>query len=140
MAQMSVNGLDILMDDLMAAADIPDDVAEEMLDAAAEIVEDAQVYTGMKMGVYDSGETLRSITRGKMKRGRDGRRSKYVYPRGTNQKGERNATVAFVNEFGAPQRGIQARPFILTANEAAADEATAAAADVYDKYLKSKNL
>lgn len=140
MAQMSVNGLDSLMDDLMEAADIPDDVAEEMLDAEAEIVEDAQVYTGMKMGVYDSGETLRSITRGKMKRGRDGRRSKYVYPRGTNQKGERNATVAFVNEFGAPQRGIQARPFILTANEAAADEATAAAADVYDKFLKSKNL
>ena len=76
MAQMSVNGLDILMDDLMAAADIPDDVSEEMLDAAAEIVEDAQVYTGMKMGVYDSGETLRSITRGKMQRGRDGQRSK----------------------------------------------------------------
>ena len=140
MARISVNGLDSLMDDLLAIEELPDEVTEEMLDAEAEIVEEAQVYTGMKMGVYRSGETLRSITHGKMKRGRDGQRSKYVYPQGTNDKGERNATVAFVNEFGAPQRGIAARPFILTANETAADEAVSAAADVYDKYLKSKNL
>ena len=75
-----------------------------------------------------------------MKRGKDGQRSKYVYPRGINEKGERNAAVAFINEFGAPQRGIQARPFIQTANELSADEAVKAAEDVYDKYLKSKNL
>jgi hypothetical protein len=140
MARISVNGLDGLMDDLLAVAEIPDDVAEEMLDAEAAIVEEAQVYTGMKMGVYRSGETLRSITHGKMKRGKDGQRSKYVYPRGINEKGERNAAVAFINEFGAPQRGIQARPFIQTANELSADEAVKAAEDVYDKYLKSKNL
>ena len=140
MARISVNGLDSLMDDLLTVAEIPDDVAEEMLDAEAAIVEEAQVYTGMKMGVYRSGETLRSITHGKMKRGKDGQRSKYVYPRGINEKGERNATVAYINEFGAPQRGIQARPFIQTANELSADEAVKAAEDVYDKYLKSKNL
>ena len=57
MARISVNGLDGLMDDLLAVAEIPDDVAEEMLDAEAAIVEEAQVYTGMKMGVYRSGET-----------------------------------------------------------------------------------
>ena len=45
MARISVNGLDSLMDDLLTVAEIPDDVAEEMLDAEAAIVEEAQVYT-----------------------------------------------------------------------------------------------
>lgn len=140
MAHLSVNGLDGLLDDLQSIEELPDEVAEEMLDAEAAIVEEAQVYTGMKMGVYRTGDTLRSITHGKMKRRRDGQRTKYVYPQGTNEKGERTATVAFINEFGAPQRGIAARPFIRTANELSADEAVEAAADVYDQFLKSKNL
>ena len=140
MAHLSVNGLYGLLDDLQSIEELPDEVAEEMLDAEAAIVEEAQVYTGMKMGVYRTGDTLRSITHGKMKRGRDGQRTKYVYPQGTNEKGERTATVAFINEFGAPQRGIAARPFIRTANELSADEAVEAAADVYDQFLKSKNL
>lgn len=62
----------------------------------------------------------------------------YVYPQGTNERGNRNAEVAFINEFG--KHGQPARPFIKTANEEAADTAVEAAAKVYDKYLKSKNL
>lgn len=140
MADFSVNDLDGLMLDLMEITELPEDVAEEMLDAEAEIVEDAQIYTGMKMGVHRTGMTLSSITHGRMKRGKDGGRVKYVYPRGVNAQGERNATVAFVNEFGAPKRGIPARPFIKLANEDAADAAVDAAAEVYDKFLKSKDL
>lgn len=140
MADFSVNDLDGLMLDLEEIAELPEAVAEEMLDAEAEIVEDAQVYTGMKMGVHRTGMTLFSITHGRMKRGRDGGRAKYVYPRGVNAQGERNATVAFVNEFGAPKRGIPARPFIQSANEDAADAAVDAAAEVYDEFLKSKDL
>lgn len=140
MAQFSVNGLDDLMDDLLAIEELPDETAEKMLAAEAEVVEEAQVYTGMKMGVYRTGETLRSITHGKMKRGKDGGRSMYVYPQGTNENGDRNAEVAFINEYGAPERGIEPRPFIRTANESAADAAVNAAADVYDEFLKSQNL
>nr|DAO08731.1 MAG TPA: virion morphogenesis protein [Caudoviricetes sp.] len=140
MANFSVNDLDGLMMDLKEIAELPDTVAEGMLDAEAKIVESAQVFTGMKMGVHRTGVTLTSITHGRMKKGKDGGKVKYVYPQGTNAQGERNATVAFVNEFGAPRRGIPARPFIKLANEDAADAAVDAAAEVYDKYLKSKNL
>lgn len=140
MAEFSVSDLDSLILDLEEMADLPDDVAEEMLEAQARIVEDAQVYIGMKMGVHQTGVTLQSITHGKMKRARDGNRVKHIYPRGINSRGERNAEVAFINEFGAPKRNIAPRPFILTANEEAADEAVKAASDVYDKFLKSKNL
>lgn len=140
MASFSVNDLDGLMLDMAAAAELPDDVAEEMLLAEAKIVEEAQVYTGKTMGVYDTGQTLASIGHGEMKLSRDGGRVLYVTPQGVNDKGVRNAEVAFINEFGAPERGIPARPFISTACENAADAAAEAAAKIYDKYLKSKNL
>lgn len=140
MAKLSVNGLDGLMLSLKEIAAVPDDVAAAMLDAEAQVVEEAQLAEGMTMGVYDTGQTLASIRRGKMKRGRDGTRTVYVTPAGTNDKGERNATVAFVNEYGVPSRKIPPRPFIATANEKAADPAVAEAEKIYDEFLKSKNL
>lgn len=140
MAKLSVNGLDDLMLSLEEIAAIPDDVAAAMLDAEAQVVEEAQIAEGKTMGVYDTGQTLASIRRGRMKKGRDGTRQVYVTPQGTNDKGERNATVAFVNEYGVPSRGIPPRPFIATANEKAADPAVAEAEKIYDDFLRSKNL
>lgn len=140
MAKLSVNGLDDLMLSLEEIAAIPDDVATAMLDAEAQVVEEAQIAEGKTMGVYDTGQTLASIRRGRMKKGRDGTRQVYVTPQGTNDKGERNATVAFVNEYGVHSRGIPPRPFIATANEKAADPAVAEAEKIYDEFLRSKNL
>lgn len=140
MAKLSVNGLDDLILSLDEIASIPDDVAQAMLDAEAKVVEEAQLAEGMSMGVYDTGQTLHSIRRGKMKKGWDGTRAVYVTPTGINDKEERNAAVAFVNEYGAPSRKISPRPFIATANEKAADPAVAEAGKIYDEFLKSKNL
>lgn len=140
MAKLSVHGLDGLILSLKEVSQIPDDVAAAMLDAAAQVVEEAQIAEGMTMGVYNTGQTLRSIRRGRMKRGKGGERLIYVTPTGTNDKGERNATVAFVNEYGVPSRKIPPRPFIATANEKAAGPATEEAAKIYDKFLKEKGL
>lgn len=140
MAKLSVNGIDDLMLSLEEIASIPDDVAEAMLNAEAQVVEEAQLAEGMAMGVYNTGQTLHSIRRGRMKRGRDGVRAVYVTPTGKNDKGERNAAVAFINEYGVPSRKIPPRPFIATANEKAADPAVAEAENIYDEFLKSKNL
>lgn len=140
MASLSVNGLDDLMLSLEEIAAIPDDVAQAMLDAEAQVVEEAQIAQGMAMGVYDTGDTLRSIRRGRMKRTKEGGRAVYVTPQGVNDKGERNAAVAFMNEYGVPSRRIPARPFIATANAAAVEPAVAEAEKVYDEWLKSKGL
>ena len=140
MASLSVNGLDDLMLSLEEIAAIPDDVAQAMLDAEAQVVVEAQIAQGMAMGVYDTGDTLRSIRRGRMKRTKEGGRAVYVTPQGVNDKGERNAAVAFMNEYGVPSRRIPARPFIATANAAAVDPAVAEAEKVYDEWLKSKGL
>lgn len=142
MAKLSVNGLDELMLSLQEVADLPDDIAAAMLDAEAEVVEEFQMGSAATMlrGPYSTGQTASAIGRTKMKRGKDGVREVHVYPQGTNDKGERNATVAFVNEYGVPRRGIPARPFIATANAAAADPAVRAAEQIYDEFLKSKDL
>ncbi len=92
------------------------------------------------MGVYDTGTTAQSITYDKkLKDTKDGK-AIYVYPQGTRRDGNsrRVAEVAFVNEFG--KTGQPGRPFINTANEKKADSAVDAAAGVYDRFLKSKNL
>ena len=111
-----------------------------MLEAEARVVEEAQIYYSKTMldGPYSTGQTAASIRRGKMKRNKDGMRQVYITPQGTNDNGERNAAVAFINEYG--KRGQPARPFIATANEAAATAAAEAAAEIYDEFLRSKNL
>ena len=138
MAKLSVNGLDDLILSLEEIAAIPDDVAAAMLEAEAQVVEEAQIAQGMTMGVYDTGQTLRSIRRGKMKKARDGSRVVYVTPQGVNERGERNAAVAFINEYG--KRDQPARPFIATANEAAATPAVEQAGKIYDNWLKDKGV
>ena len=140
MAKLSVDGLDGLMLSLEEIASIPDDVVQAMLDAEAQVVEEAQIAQGMTMEVYDTTQTLRSIRRGRMKRAKDGSRVVYITPQGRNDRGERNAAVAFINEYGVPSRKIPPRPFIAVANEKAAGPAVAEAEKIYDEFLRSKDL
>ncbi len=141
MAELNTSGLDELLSDMGAIAEIPDAVLLEMLTAEAEIIAPAQAQEARAMGVYDTGTTAQSITYDKkLRQTKDGEPAIYVYPRGTRRDGNprRVAEVAFVNEFG--KAGQPGRPFINTANEKKADSAVEAAAGVYDRFLKSKNL
>ena len=137
---MSTSGLEELLDDLEAIAEIPDETLLEMLTAEAEIIAEAQTAEAKAMGVYDTGKTAQSITYDKkLKETSDGK-CIYVYPKGSRSDGNKRrvAEVAFINEFG--KEGQAARPFIKTANEKKGAEAVEAAALVLDKFHKSKNL
>lgn len=140
MAELSTSGLDELLDDLGAIAELPDAVVLEMLTAEAEIIAEAQSQEARAMGVLDTGKTAASITFDKRLKVKDSEKCLYVYPQGTRSDGSKRrvAEVAFVNEFG--KEGQPGRPFIKTANEKKGDEAVEAAAKVYDQFLTSKNL
>lgn len=138
MARFIFDELNDLISDFVSIATLPDDVIDGMLNAEADIVVEAQKEKGEAYGVHRTGVTLDSIQKGKRIIGKENGSSLVVYPTGRNKNGNRNAEVAFINEFG--KRGQKARPFIKDANEAAADQAVAAAMAVYDAYLKSKNL
>ena len=139
MGKLTVNGLDALIDDFADLAKLPDSVVEDILNAEADIIAAEQKKTAREMGVYDTGMTAGSIKKGKVKKtGLD--HSISIYPQGKNKRGESNAEVAFVNEFGAPGRRIKARPFIKTANERKEKEAVEAGEKVYHAYLDGKKL
>ena len=143
MAEFSCNGLDWLMLSMQEIAEIPEEVQDEMLRAGAEVVAKAQREKVRAYGIYD-GSSLKhvadSIKPGKVKL-KKGQRIIYVSPTGSRRRGKtvtRNSEILFVNEYG--RRGQKARPAVRDANEASAEATTAAQAEVYDKYLRSKDL
>ena len=143
MAEFSCNGLDDLMLSLQEIAAIPEEVQDEMLRAGAEVVAKAQREKVRAYGIYDGSSPKHvadSIKPGKVKL-KKGQRIIYVSPTGSRRRGKtvtRNSEILFVNEYG--RRGQKARPAVRDANEASAEATTAAQAEVYDKYLRSKDL
>lgn len=137
MARFQVEGLDALSEDLAALAALPDSVIDQVLNAEADIVAEEQRKTARQMGVYQTGTTAGSIKKGKPKKTAEGR-AIFVTPTGTNRRGDRNAEVAFINEYG--KKGQPARPFIRTATERAGDRAVEQGQKILDAYLDSKNL
>ena len=143
MAEFSCNGLDGLMLSLQEIAEIPENVQDEMLHAGAEVVAKAQREKVRAYGIYDGSSPKHvadSIKPGKVKL-KKGQRIIYVSPTGSRRRGKtvtRNSEILVVNEYG--RRGQKARPAVRDANEASAEATTAAQAEVYDKYLRSKDL
>ncbi len=160
------NGLEELILDLNELAEMPDDIVFDMLEAAGEVVVEAQKKQLDKMGLVDTTTLRDSIEIDHKRKAKGNMRYINVYPHGPHHKyhsrvktkayqrskhgrtytyggGDKeasNAEVAFVHEFGAEGRNIPASQWMRTANEGCADEAVDAEFRVYDQYLKSKNL
>lgn len=140
MAKVALNGFDEFSVDFTELAKLPDSVIDDMLKAGAEVVIKAHKASIKRFNLVDTGRLLQSINASTVKKNADG---KYII---LSQAGKypgrktRVAEAAFINEYGAPIRGLPARPWMLAANEACAEEATKAEFNVYDEYLKSKNL
>ncbi len=147
MARSNTEGIDELMLSMQQVAELPDEVADDMLQAGAKIVAQAQ-KNRYRTQLFDTGTLANSIKVSRMKTKRDGSRFLAVYPLGTHStythKGKtikvRNAEVAFVHEYGAPKRGIAAKGIMRAANEESAPSAVAAEAAVYDAWLTKNNL
>ena len=139
MPRLEFSGIDELSLALEALAAIPDSVTDGILNAEADVIAAAQQRTMARMlkGPYSTGDTARSIKKGKIKKGTQ-EKSISVSPQGRNRRGERHAAVAFINEYG--KRGQPARPAIRTANAEAESAAVEAGEKVYHAYLDSKNL
>lgn len=139
MAQISIEGLEELMNDLEAVAELPDGVVYEMLNEQAEVVKRAQVDKINELNLVDSGQLRDSIEKTAV-RSSGATRYLEVYPQGIRKNGVRNAEVGYIHEYGAPGRHISAKNWMHSANEGCAEETTEAARKVYDNYLTSKNL
>lgn len=147
MARLELEGLDGLIDDFEKLATIPDEVISDMLNAEADVVEAAQKAELRSLGLVDTGQLAESIKRTKKVVAGRGEQSLHIYPQGVRDDGIRNAEIGFIHEYGAPhnkaaqwKKGIKASKWMKNANDKCEVEAVDRAAEVYDKYLKSKNL
>lgn len=165
-ARLSVSGLEGLISDFESISELPDEIANAMMDAEAAVVAPAirkeaaelGMYSGYASAVgndrntsatnylpgqersYSTGELARSLRVGKMKVQKNVRQ-KYIYFSGKRKRGKneiRNSEIAFLNEYGT--RTINARNFIYVAIHKVEASAVAAAVKIYDEFLKSKNL
>lgn len=144
MARIAVDGLDSLISDLETLISMPDSVAEAILNAEADVIVTAQraEIASRWKGSYSMGISAKSVKKGKAKKTEDGH-AVHVYPQGSRRRGKqsvRNAEIAFINEYGARERGIAPRPAIGTANAKAEKPAAEAGEQVFNAYLDSKNL
>lgn len=144
MAEMDTTGLDELMLSLEEVADLPDEVVLEMLQAEGQVLREAQIRSIQStFGPERTHQLEQSLTVDeKLRTGWTGAAGRYLLlaPKGNRKEGPRNAEVAFIQEFGAPRRGIRATQWMRLANEGAAEQAVNAAAQVYDRYLEDHNL
>lgn len=140
MPEISFSGLDSLELSMKEIAEIPDDIKDEMLQAQAAVVVPVMRARAQAYGLKDTGLMIDSIKPGKPKKTKTGR-ALYVTPQGKRRRGQkdtRNTEIAFIGEYGTKK--VRARPFMREAVEATAEQAEQAALQVYDRWLKSKNL
>lgn len=143
MAGFVAQGLDGLILDLQTVANMPEEVQDEILNAEADVVMDAQQKKIREFGIYDGSSPVHVANSLKKNRPKTqkGKRVIHITSKGVRRRGNiitRNAEILFVNEFG--KRGQKARPAIATANEESAAATTAAGARVWDEYLTKNNL
>ena len=144
MARFEVDGADALISDMDELARLPNEVIKDILNAEADVILPAQRDEIEKQwrGPYSLGISAKSIKKTGVKKELDGS-SISIYPQGARERGKkkiRNGEIAFINEYGAPRRGIAARPAIKTATAKKEQEAVEAGERAYHAYLNSKNL
>ena len=140
MATLEFGGIEDTQLSFEEMANLPTSVLDEMLEAAAEVVVEAQKKYAKSYGLNDTGMMIDSIKATNPKSTSDGR-ALYVYPQGSRTrystgKSTRNAAIGFYNEYGYKSRA--ARPWMETANAQCEDEARAAAEEVFNSYIGSK--
>ena len=168
MARFNAQGIDGLALSMEEFAAIPDNVVEEMLEAAGQVVVRSHKAEITAQGLVATGKLAASIkshskagsakndwqryvlvyptgqhgTRNRRRVTKQYSRSKHgrTYQLGGDTKIVTNSEVGFIHEYGAPRRGIQARQWMLKANVKAAPQVEAAELAVYDRWLKSLNL
>jgi hypothetical protein len=168
MATLHCEGIEGLALSLEEFQKIPDSVVEEMLQAGGKVVADAQRAELRSLGLVHSGKLAQSIEIHLKSGGRDNgnRCHAVVYPEGSNhsyrsrvktraykrskhgrtytvgggRKTASNAEVGFIQNYGAPGRGIAATNWMEHANEKSADACVQAMTAVYEAWLASLDL
>ena len=142
MANFNVDGLSDIIKQLEEFDLYGEEVARDILFEMADEMTDT-VKKEMQKSPYKIDRIAKKVGYNKhVKTGKDGERSVSVTVKGTNERGERNATVAFVLNYGRSEKygAIQGNYFWTRANEHMKKRVLAIAEKKAEEYYKSKGL
>lgn len=132
MAKFNVVGLDDIQARLLRRENQAAEAVPEMLKAGGEVLKEVQkkeILSTFK-GNRSTGDMAKSIVVSKVKETSDGQVVE-VYPSGTDRHGVRNATKAFVLQYG--RSNMPATPWLTAANTKAADDVNAEMRSIWEK-------
>ena len=144
MAALTVEGSDIITDAMKNLSEIPGDVKLKMLEEMGNVCKDAEYREGQSMNIWDPNwegkHVLESLSRNEPQLNKNGDGGGYVTVTfsGTRHRGKkdtRNAEIAFINNYGANDRGIAPKPFVTNATEKHAEEIQAAGEKIFDDWV-----
>ena len=143
MANFISSGADEVIRQLEQADLFGDEAASRLLDAGAELFV-ANVQKEMRAAPYRLGSLLEKVKRkgGKLRRDAQGRPYVTVTVNGTNKRGERNATVAFVLNYGRAEKFGRIEPahFWTRAKQTTAEQIPDAYAEVVRDIYQERGL
>ena len=130
MAKFDFKGLEDIEKRLLRREASTAKAVQEMVKAGADVIAKVQQDTVRTMfkGKRSFGDLANSIKKTRVN-SQPSRTYADVYPHGKNRRGERNATVGFVQQYG--RSNMAANPWMTEANAKAADEAQKAMLDAW---------
>lgn len=121
MARFEVNGIEGFEDKILKREAAATAAVPAMLKAGAAVLVEAQQTEIRSTFTSDraTGDLANSIKATSVKKSGETQKVE-VYPHGKNRRGQPNATVGFVHQYG--RSNMPARPWLTSANEKAAGE------------------
>ena len=136
MARFDTRGLDDLINQMQRMKQDEGPVAEEMVNAAVEVIKDEWKKSAEAHGHRDTGAMIESVGIGKGPVRAGGIVYRDVYPQGKDAKGTRNAEKAFILNYGCQR--FPGSYWVDDADDNSAAPVQAACETIWDRFLKSE--
>lgn len=135
MARFEVEGMDEIIRQMRSMQQLTGKVAEAMLMAGAEEVREAWRESAEKHKHRDTGQLIESIGYPRRPKAASDMLSIDIYPQGTNDRGIRNAEVAFVLHYGTTK--MPGSGWVDDADTISGPRVTSAMQRIWAEYLET---
>lgn len=135
MARFDTSGLDDIIRQMQSLGQDSGPVAEEMVVASVEAIKEEWQKSAQAHGHIDTGAMIDSISYSPSTTVMGSIMSRDVYPQGTDGKGVRNATKAFILNYGKSTKA--GSHWVDDADDNSAAPVQAVCETIWDNFLKS---
>lgn len=141
MAKFEVSGMDETLRAMAKANIMDDETLDEMVQAGGSVVQ-REIRSGIAASRFRLDRLAGKVAMSRRKRDKNGNSYTTITLRGKNARGERNATVAFVLNYGrgAEYGRIEGDYFWTRAAQNAQEPATEAVRKIAEQKLKERGL